>query len=99
MLILAGVEESKSSIIVLNSELQKQEVPELNGLKIQQVAESSYQGHLFAVDTDQNLIAIDMKLVCRGVRPYQIMSYAKQGDSIRLLSVGRENVWLLLASG
>ena len=45
------------------------EVPELDGLKIEQVAESEYQGHLFAVDSDQNLIAIDIKLVCQGVRP------------------------------
>ena len=63
------------------------EVPELDGLKIEQVAESEYQGHLFALDADQNLIAIDIRLVCKGVRPYQIMSFAKQGDSETLLSV------------
>ena len=75
----------KSSIIVLDSELQMKEVSELDGLKIQQVAKSVYQEHLFAVDLDQNLLVIDTKLVCQGVRPYQIMNYAKQGDSRTLL--------------
>ena len=59
----------KSSIIVLDDELQMQEVSELDGLKIQLVAESAYQGHLFAVDADQNLISIDIKLSCQGERP------------------------------
>ena len=89
----------KSSILVLNSEMQVQEVSEIDGLKIQQVAKSIYQGHLFAVDADQNLVAIDIKLVCQGVRPYRIMSSAKQGDSKTLMSVDGENVWLLHAAG
>ena len=75
------------------------EVSELDGLKVQQVAESVCNGHLFAIDADQNLIAIDIKLVCQGVRPYQIMNYAKQGDSRTLLSVAGENIWLLHATG
>ena len=66
----------KSSIIVLNSKLQIKEVPELDGLKIEQVNESIYKGHIFAVDADQNLIAIDIRLVCQGEKPYQIMSHA-----------------------
>ena len=75
------------------------EVSVLDGLKIQQVAESTYQRHLFAIDADQNLIAIDVKLVCQGERPYQIMSYAKLGDSRTLLTVDSETVWLLHTSG
>ena len=76
LLIQAGGHHLKSSIIVLNSKLQIREVPELDGLKIEQVNESIYKGHIFAVDADQNLIAIDIRLVCQGEKPYQIMSHA-----------------------
>ena len=74
-----------------------QEVSKLEGLKIEQVSESTYRGHLFAVDEDQKLIAMNIKLVCQGERPYQVMSYAEQGDSRTHLSVGAENIWLLHA--
>ena len=83
----------------MNSKLQIREVPELDGLKIEQVNESIYKGHIFAVDADQNLIAINTKLVCQGVRPYQIMGSAKQADGRTNLSVTGENLWLLHAAG
>ena len=89
----------KSSLIVLDSKLQMKSVPELDGLKVQQVAETQFLGYLFAVDADQNLIAIDIKLVCQGVKPCKIMSYEKQGNSRTLLSIDHKNVWLLLGSG
>ena len=97
LLIQAGGKAYKSSIIVLDSKLQMQEVRELDGLKIIQVSQSTYQGHLFATDANQNLIAINIKLVCQGEKPYTVMSYAEQGDSRTLLSVGAENIWLLHA--
>jgi hypothetical protein len=68
-------------------------------LQIEKVAKSPYQGHLFAIDTDQNLIAINMKLACQGEKPYQIMSCAKEGDRITLLSVDDQNIWLIFESG
>ena len=76
-----------------------QEVSKLEGLKIEQVSESTYRGHFFAVDEDQKLIAMNIKLVCQGERPYQIMSYTKLGDSRTLLTVDSETVWLLHTSG
>ena len=54
----------KSSIMVLDSRLQMKQVTELEGWDIRQVAKNPYQGHLFAVDANQNVIAIDIQLVC-----------------------------------
>ena len=39
----------KSSFIVLDNEMQRKAVPKLDGIRIQKVAESVYDGHLFAM--------------------------------------------------
>ena len=64
LLIQAGGRNVKSSIMVLDSRLQMKQVTELEGWDIRQVAKNPYQGHLFAVDANQNVIAIDIQLVC-----------------------------------
>ena len=47
------------------------------------------------------MIAMDFKLLCKGitVTPYKIMNFADHGDKRTFLSIDRQNIWLLHASG
>ena len=53
--------ESKSSVIILDSELKIKTPPGLDGLFVSQVAERLYEGHLFAINKENNLIAMNLK--------------------------------------
>ena len=63
----SGDSESKSSVIILDSELQIKTLPGLDGLFVSQVADRLYEGHLFALDLDQNLIAMNVKLLLSSI--------------------------------
>lgn len=75
-------------------------LPELEGVKITQVAQPLHEGRLFALDDKNNLIALNLDLLCHGdgYSPYQIMDFSKHaGGSV--ISIDDQNIWALHASG
>ena len=80
MLIAKG-DKLKSSLIVLDSEMNPKLLPELDGVKVTQVAQPVHEGHLFALDGKNKLIAINLNLLCRGdgCSPFLIMDFSKYG--------------------
>ena len=78
MLIVEGP-HLKSSVIVLDNEMQRKALPELDSISIQKVAESVYDGHLFAINEKDDLIAMNLKYLCEGFTPYCVKNLGKQG--------------------
>ena len=76
-------------------------MPELDGLRIEQVTERMFEKHLFALDANKTLIAMDFRLLCKGVpiAPYKMLNFAQYGDRKTFMSVDRQNIWLFHASG
>ena len=68
----------KSSVIVLDNDMQRKQRPEFNNISIQKVAENVYDGHLFAIKETDDLIAINLKYLCEGFAPYFIKNLGKQ---------------------
>ena len=76
-MLIANGEQLKSSVVVVSEELHRLTLPELNGVKITRVVDYLYAGHLFGIDaSSQNLIAINVDLLCKGVTPYKIFNFA-----------------------
>ena len=75
-------------------------LPELGIVKITQVAQPAHEGHLFALDEKNDLIAWNLNLLCHGdgFSPYQIMSFQKYGGG-SVISIDLQSVWALHASG
>ena len=75
-------------------------LPELDGIKIAQVAQLVHEGHLFALDEKNNLIAMNLNLLCHGdgFSPYAIIDFSKYaGGSV--ISIDQQYIWALHASG
>ena len=73
----------KSSVIVMDNYMQRKPLPDLDNIKIQKVAENVYEGHLFAIDEKDNLIAMNLNYLCGGFAPYIVKNLGKQmGGSI-----------------
>ena len=81
IVLIANGAKLKTSIVVVDSRLQRINRPELNGIKITKVADVIYRGHLFGIDLSQNLIAMNVDLVSKGVTPYRVMDIAKHYGS------------------
>ena len=102
LVLIANGEQLKSSVVVVSEELHRLTLPELNGVKITRVADSLYAGHLLGIDaSSQNLIAINVDLLCKGVTPYKIFNFAKHSASATetTLAIDQEYIWLLHESG
>ena len=64
-------EGRESSIIILDRELKVKDTSEIKDCKISQVANHLFEErYLFALNSQQNLIAIDMNLYIKGISPY-----------------------------
>ena len=64
----------ESSIIILDRELKVKDTSEINDCKIFQVADHLFEDrYLFALNSQQNLIAIDLHLWITGISPYEII--------------------------
>ena len=73
----------KQSLILLDNEMQRKPRPELDDIRVQKVAESVYDGHLFAINEKDDLLAMNLKYLCEGFAPYCVKSLGKQmGGSI-----------------
>ena len=99
MLIAQG-ERLKSSVIICDSQMRTKLLPELEGVKTSQVAQSTHEGHLFALDEKNNLISLNLKLLCLGdgFSPYEIVDFSKYaGGSV--ISVDQQNIWAFHSSG
>ena len=99
MLIAKG-SSLKSSVNVLDSKMNQKLLPELAGLKITRTAPSLHEEHLIALDEKNNLIALNLNLLCHGdgYSPYQVMDFTKfAGGSV--ISIDQQNIWALHASG
>ena len=99
MLVASG-ECLKSSVIVFDSKMNQKLLPELDGVKIVQVAQPMHEEHLFALDEKNNLIAVNLNLLCHGdgFSPYAITDFSKYaGGSV--ISIDQQNIWALHASG
>ena len=75
-------------------------LPGLDDVKISQVAQSMHEGHLFALDEKNNLISMNLNLLCHGdgYSPYEIMNFSKYaGGSV--ISIDQQNIWALHSSG
>ena len=101
LVLIANGEKLKSSVVVVNHELHRLTLPELNGVKITRLADDLYAGHLFGIDASQNLIATNVDLLCKGVTPYKIFNFAKHSASATetTLAIDEEYIWLLHESG
>ena len=68
-----------SSVIVLDSQMNLKHLPGYYDVKISQLAQSVHEGHLFAFDVSNNLIAMNLNLLCHGdgFSPYEIMNYSE----------------------
>ena len=87
----------KSSIFIFDENFNL--LPNQNdllGIKIKDMAETQAEKHLFAIDIDGNLIAMDMCLVCKDNAPYKMLSLP---DDNAVLRVDKKNICILYASG
>ena len=75
-------------------------LPELAGIKIAQVAQTMQEGHLIAFDEKNNLIAMNLNLLCHGdgYSPYEIMNFSKYGCG-SVVSIDQQSIWALHSSG
>ena len=99
-MIIAQGEKLKSSVIVLDNQMNQKLLPELDGLNFAQVAQPMHEGHLFALDNKNNLIAMNLNLLCHADRfsPYEITNFANYaGGSV--ISINQQNIWAIHASG
>ena len=80
--------------------MNEKPLPELVGIKIARVAQPIHEGHLLALDDKNNLIAINLNLLCHGdgYSPYEIMNFSKYGGG-SVISVDQQNIWALHSSG
>ena len=67
----------KQSVIVLDNEMQRKQRPELDSIRIQRVAEKVYDGHLFAINEKDDLVAMNLKYLCEGFAPYCVKNLGK----------------------
>ena len=81
IVLIANGDKLKSSVFTVDSEMQRIDRPELNGLEVKKVADVLYRRHLFGIDASQNLIAINVDLASKGVTPYRILDIAKHYGS------------------
>ena len=49
--------------------MQRKSRPELDNIDIKKVAESVYDGHLFAINEKDDLLAMNLKYLCEGFAP------------------------------
>ena len=75
--------------------MQQIDVPALDGIEILKVARNLYREHLFGIDASQNLIAINVDLISRGVTPYRILDIAKHYGRNSNMAIDHENIWIL----
>ena len=101
LVLIATGEKLKSSVIILDDDLERRNMPELDGLKIEQVTERMFEKHVFALDANKTLIAMDFRLLCKGVpiAPYKMIDFSQYGDKKTFMSIDRQNIWLFHASG
>ena len=54
-------------------------LPVLDDLKITKTVQAVHDGHLFALDEKNNLVAMNLSLLCHGdgISPYEIMNFSK----------------------
>ena len=59
-----------------------------------------HEGHLIALDEMNNLISLNLNLLCYGdgYSPYEIMNFSKHGGG-SVISVDQQNIWALHSSG
>ena len=76
MIIAQGV-YLESSVVILDSEMNQKLLPLLDGVKITQPA--IHEGHLFALDEKNVLLAMNLKLLCNGISPSKIIDFSKYG--------------------
>ena len=56
---------------------------EFDSIKIKKVAENVYDGHLFAINEKDDLLAMNLKFLCEGFAPYHVKNLGKKmGGSI-----------------
>ena len=99
IMLLANGDKLKSSVFIVDSEMQRIDRPELNGLQIKKVADTLYRRHLFGIDASQNLIAINVDFASKGVTPYRILDIAKHYGSESSIVIDDKQIWLLHKSG
>ena len=100
LVLIAQGPSLKCSVTVLDSQMNQKLLPELEGVKVTQVAQPVHEGHLFALDENNNMIAINLKLLCHGdgYSPYQIMSFSKYGGGSVIYN-DLKSIWALHSSG
>ena len=86
----------KSSVVVLDSEMNQKLLPLLDGVKITQAA--MHEGHLFALDEKNVLLAINLKLLCNGISPSKIVDFSKHGGG-SVISIDEHTIWAFHSSG
>ena len=65
--------------MVLDSKMNPKLLPELEGVKLSLVAQSVHEGHLFALDEKNNLVAMNLNLLCYGdgLSPSEVIDFSK----------------------
>ena len=85
-------------MLVFDNDMRRKLLPDLDGLRIVKVADIVYEGHMFAFNEENNLIAANLKYLCKGCPPYLVKDFSKlKGGSN--LSIKQQNIVLLHASG
>ena len=54
----------KSSVVVFDNDMRRKLLPEFDGVRIVKVADMVYEGHLFAMNKENNLLAMNLKHLC-----------------------------------
>ena len=91
--------ELKSSIFVFNDKMKLQSFDHnLGCINILQLVDTMYDGLLFALDKDKNLLTIDLSLLSQGITPFKIVNLQKNEEDI-VLWADECNICLLYASG
>lgn len=58
------------------------------------------EGHLFALNKKNNLIAMNLNLLCHAdsFSPYEIMNFSNYGGG-SFIQINQQNIWAIHASG
>ena len=99
VLILHG-HRLRSSVIVFDNDMRRKLLPDLDNVRISSVANIEKEGHIFAINEENYLIAINLKYLCQGCEPYRVTRLDERVNGFgTALSVEKQHILITERSG
>ena len=98
IVIIMNGDRLRSSVIVFDNDMRRKLLPNLDNVRISKVANTKWEGHLFAINEENSLIAINLKYLCSGCTPY-LVSRLNDRERGSTLSVEKQNILIAQSSG